>query len=56
MKHGPQALIEEGGLPVIVIAPKDKYFEKLYQICKSEVNSKWWKKFYLLQIIQKRVN
>ena len=28
MKHGPLALIEEG-LPVIVIAPKDKYFEKL---------------------------
>ena len=28
MKHGPLALIEEG-LPVIVIAPKDKYYEKL---------------------------
>ena len=27
MKHGPLALIEEG-LPVIVVAPKDKYFEK----------------------------
>tara|TARA_B100001121_G_C18686943_1_gene621150 strand:- start:490 stop:2307 length:1818 start_codon:yes stop_codon:yes gene_type:complete len=27
MKHGPLALIEEG-LPVIVIAPKDKYFQK----------------------------
>ncbi len=27
MKHGPLALIEEG-LPVIVIAPKDKYFDK----------------------------
>ena len=27
MKHGPLALIEEG-FPVIVIAPKDKYFEK----------------------------
>ena len=27
MKHGPLALIEEG-LPVIVIAPKDKYFAK----------------------------
>ena len=27
MKHGPLALIEEG-LPVIVIAPRDKYFEK----------------------------
>ncbi len=27
MKHGPLALIEEG-LPVIVIAPRDRYFEK----------------------------
>ena len=27
MKHGPLALIEDG-LPVIVIAPKDKYFGK----------------------------
>ncbi len=27
MKHGPLALIEEG-LPVIVIAPKDRYFKK----------------------------
>ena len=27
MKHGPLALIENG-LPVIVFAPKDKYFEK----------------------------
>tara|TARA_A100001015_G_scaffold235070_1_gene266766 strand:+ start:2852 stop:4669 length:1818 start_codon:yes stop_codon:yes gene_type:complete len=27
MKHGPLALIEEG-LPVIVIAPKNKYYEK----------------------------
>ena len=27
MKHGPLALIEDG-LPVIVIAPNDKYFEK----------------------------
>ena len=27
MKHGPLALIEEG-LPVIVVAPKDRYFEK----------------------------
>ena len=34
MKHGPLALIEEG-LPVIVIAPKDKYFEKQFQICKK---------------------
>ena len=29
MKHGPLALIEDG-LPVIVIAPKDKYFEKTF--------------------------
>ena len=27
MKHGPLALIEDG-LPVVVIAPKDKHFEK----------------------------
>ena len=27
MKHGPLALIEDG-LPVIILAPKDKYFEK----------------------------
>ena len=27
MKHGPLALIEEG-LPVIIIAPRDKYFKK----------------------------
>ena len=27
MKHGPLALIEEG-MPVVIIAPKDKYFEK----------------------------
>ena len=27
MKHGPLALIEEG-LPVVVLAPKDRYFEK----------------------------
>jgi len=29
MKHGPLALIEDG-LPVIVIAPQDKYFEKTF--------------------------
>ena len=27
MKHGPLALIEEG-LPVVILAPKDRYFEK----------------------------
>ena len=27
MKHGPLALIE-GGLPVVILAPKDRYFEK----------------------------
>jgi len=27
MKHGPLALIEEG-LPVVILSPKDKYFEK----------------------------
>ena len=34
MKHGPLALIEEG-LPVIIIAPNDKYFEKQFLICKK---------------------
>ena len=29
MKHGPLALIEDG-LPVVVIAPRDKYFEKTF--------------------------
>jgi glucosamine--fructose-6-phosphate aminotransferase (isomerizing) len=29
MKHGPLALIEDG-LPVIVVAPKDRYFEKTF--------------------------
>ena len=27
MKHGPLALIEKG-LPVVILAPKDRYFEK----------------------------
>ena len=27
MKHGPLALIEEG-LPVVILAPKDRYFHK----------------------------
>ena len=27
MKHGPLALIEEG-LPVVILAPQDRYFEK----------------------------
>ena len=27
MKHGPLALIEEG-LPVVILAPRDRYFEK----------------------------
>ena len=31
MKHGPLALIEEG-LPVIVIAPKDRFLKKHFQI------------------------
>jgi glucosamine--fructose-6-phosphate aminotransferase (isomerizing) len=29
MKHGPIALIEEG-LPVVVVAPKDNLFEKIF--------------------------
>ena len=28
MKHGPLALIEEG-IPVVVLAPRDKYYEKI---------------------------
>ena len=39
MKHGPLALIEEG-LPVIVIAPKDKYFEKRFQYARS-YSARW---------------
>ena len=27
MKHGPLALIEDG-MPIVVLAPKDRYFEK----------------------------
>ena len=34
MKHGPLVLIEEG-LPVIVLAPRDKYFEKLFKYARS---------------------
>ena len=34
MKHGPLALIEEG-LPVIIIAPKDRYFKKQFLICRK---------------------
>ena len=34
MKHGPLALIEEG-LPVIVIAPKDKYYENSFKYAGS---------------------
>ena len=28
MKHGPLALIEEG-MPVVILAPQDRYFEKI---------------------------
>ena len=34
MKHGPLALIEEG-MPVVVIAPRDEHYKKLFQICKK---------------------
>ena len=53
MKHGPLALIEEG-LPVIVIAPKDKYFEKT--ISKhARSNKREEEKSLLSQIINKEL-
>ena len=45
MKHGPLALIEEG-LPVIIIAPKDKYFEKTLSNT-QEVISRGGKIFFI---------
>ncbi len=45
MKHGPLALIEEG-LPVIVVAPKDKYFEKTLSNM-QEVISRGGKIFFI---------
>ena len=48
MKHGPLALIEEG-LPVIVIAPKDKYFEKTLSNM-QEVISRGGKIFFITNI------
>ena len=48
MKHGPLALIEEG-LPVIVIAPKDKYYEKTLSNM-QEVIARGGKIFLLLII------
>ena len=45
MKHGPLALIEEG-LPVIVIAPKDKYYEKTLSNM-QEVISRGGKIFFI---------
>jgi glutamine---fructose-6-phosphate transaminase (isomerizing) len=45
MKHGPLALIEEG-LPVIIIAPKDKYFEKTLSNM-QEVISRGGKIFFI---------
>ena len=50
MKHGPLALIEEG-LPVIILAPKDKYFEKTISNM-QEVIARGGK-ILLLQIIKK---
>ena len=47
MKHGPLALIEDG-LPVIVIAPKDKYFEKTISNMQEVIAR--GAKFYLSQI------
>ena len=34
MKHGPLALIEEG-MPVVVLAPRDNYYKKLFLICRK---------------------
>ena len=48
MKHGPLALIEDG-LPVIVIAPKDKYFEKTLSNM-QEVIARGGKIFFLQTI------
>ncbi len=48
MKHGPLALIEEG-LPVIVIAPKDKYFEKTLSNT-QEVIARGGKIFFITDI------
>ncbi len=45
MKHGPLALIEEG-LPVIVIAPRDKYYEKTLSNT-QEVISRGGKIFFI---------
>ena len=53
MKHGPLALIEEG-LPVIVIAPKNKYFEKTISNM-QEVIARGGK-IILLQIIKESLN
>ena len=51
MKHGPLALIEDG-LPVIIIAPKDKYFGKTLSNI-QEVIAREVEKFYLLLITKK---
>ena len=48
MKHGPLALIEEG-LPVIVIAPNDRYFEKTLSNT-QEVISRGGKIFFISDI------
>ena len=50
MKHGPLALIEEG-LPVIVIAPKDKYFEKTLSNMQEVISR--GEKYFLLPILKK---
>ena len=48
MKHGPLALIEEG-LPVIVIAPNDRYFKKTLSNT-QEVISRGGKIFFISDI------
>jgi len=34
MKHGPLALIEDG-MPVVVLAPRDNYYKKLFLTCRK---------------------
>ena len=54
MKHGPLALIEEG-LPVIVIAPKDRYFEKTLSNM-QEVIARGGKIFFITDNKQKALS
>ena len=51
MKHGPLALIEEG-LPVIVVAPNDRYYEKTLSNT-QEVIARGGKIFFITDNTQK---